>query len=236
VRTWMPAIQAGMTENCFFMFCGRTQDHGTLRGHSWTRFLAWLSFSVLLSACASVRGPGDLNAGRHALMNGNYQAAVSDFEAAEQLSPNYIYGGELREGVLSYLGQAQYLTGNYAQARQTLQKALSQHKSDSVGRLYLGLTLHHFGEQKAALQNIKAGIEGIFNFLKTVNSSFALDYGQGWDPGGIIVTRIETALAIIDSGNIDWPKLISDGEFIAIAIEVEDNRFLQEETRFPGFQ
>ena len=64
-------------------------------------FLAWLSFSVLLSACASVRGPGDLNAGRHALINGNYQAAVSDFEAAEQLSPNYIYGGELREGVLS---------------------------------------------------------------------------------------------------------------------------------------
>ena len=41
---------------------------------NWTYFLAWLSFSVLLSACASVRGPGDLNAGRHALMNGNYQA------------------------------------------------------------------------------------------------------------------------------------------------------------------
>ena len=190
----------------------------------------------MLSACASVRGPGDLNAGRHALIDGNYQAAVSDFEAAEQLDPTYIYGGELREGVLSYLGQAQYLTGNYAQARQTLQKALSQHKSDSVGRLYFGLTLHQFGEEKAALQNIKAGIQGIFNFLKYVNSSYALDYGQGWDPGGIIVTRIETALAMIDSGNIDWPKLISDGKFIAIAIEVEDNRFLQEETRFPGFQ
>ena len=41
---------------------------------------------------------------------------------------------------------------------------------------------------------------------------------------------------MIDSGNIDWPKLISDEEFMAMAIEVEDNRFLQEETRFPGFQ
>src|SRR5262250_2802608 len=136
---------------------------------------------LVLSACASVRGPGDVNAGRHALMNGNYQAAVSDFEAAEQLSPNYIYGGELREGVLSYLGQAQYLTGNYTQANQTLLKALAQHKSDSVGRLYLGLTQSRLGDRKAALQNIKAGIEGINNFLKSVNSSFALDYGQNWD-------------------------------------------------------
>jgi len=260
VSAWIPALHAGMTQLsglCLKMsethlatfskentkgtrgpdiFNHKLRGLRALRGDSWTRFLAWLSLSVLLSACASVRGPGDLNAGRHALMNGNYQAAVSDFEAAEQLDPTYIYGGELREGVLSYLGQAQYLTGNYAQARQTLQKALSQHKSDSVGRLYFGLTLHHFGEEKAALQNIKAGIQGIFNFLKYVNSSYALDYGQGWDPGGIIVTRIETALAMIDSGNIDWPKLISDGKFIAIAIEVEDNRFLQEETRFPGFQ
>ena len=199
-------------------------------------FLTGLSLSVLLSACASVRGPGDVNAGRHALINGNYQAAVSDFEAAEQLSPNYIYGGELRLGVLSFLGQAQYHTGNYTQARQTLLKALAQHKSDSVGRLYLGLTQYRLGEPEAGLRNVRAGIQGISNFLKTVSSSYALDYGQGWDPGGIIVTRIETALAMIDSGKIDWPKLISDGEFIAIAIEVEDNRFLQEETRFPGFQ
>jgi len=196
-------------------------------------FLAWLSFGVLLSACASVRGPGDLNAGRHALIAGNYQAAVSDFEAAERLDPTYIYGGELREGVLSYLGQAQYLTGNYVQARQTLQKALSQHKSDSVGRLYLGLTLHRLGEQNAALQNIKAGLDGINNFLNSINSSFALDYGQGWDPGGIIRSRMDTARAMISSGNIDWPRLISDGEWLAIAIEVEDNSFLQEQSRWP---
>ena len=121
VSAWIPALHAGMTQLsglCLKMsetdlatfskenakgtrgpdiFNHKLRGLRALRGHSWTRFLAWLSFSVLLSACASVRGPGDLNAGRHALMNGNYQAAVSDFEAAEQLSPNYIYGGELRE-------------------------------------------------------------------------------------------------------------------------------------------
>ena len=198
-----------------------------------TRFLAWLSFSFLLSACASVRGPGDLNAGRHALINGNYQAAVGDFEEAEQLDPTYIYGGELREGVLSYLGQAQYLTGNYVQAHQTLLKALAQHKSDSVGRLYLGLTQSRLGDRKAALQNIKAGIEGINNFLKSVNSSFALDYGQNWDPGNMIQSRIDTDLAMISNGNIDWSKLVSDGEWLAIIIEVADNSFLQERSRWP---
>jgi tetratricopeptide (TPR) repeat protein len=74
-------------------------------------------------------------------------------QAAEQADPNYIYGTELREGVLSYLGRAQYLNGNYAQARQTLEKALSQHKGD-VARPYLGLTLYRLGDQKAALTNI----------------------------------------------------------------------------------
>jgi hypothetical protein len=25
LRAWMPAVHAGMTENCFFMFCGRAR-------------------------------------------------------------------------------------------------------------------------------------------------------------------------------------------------------------------
>ena len=62
-------------------------------------FLSWLSLSVLLSACAAVRGGGDVNRGRQALLAGNYQAALGYFKEAEQADPNYIYGAELREGV-----------------------------------------------------------------------------------------------------------------------------------------
>ena len=101
-------------------------------------FLSLLLFSVLLSACAAVRGGGDVEQGRQALLAGNYQAALGNFQNAEQADPNYVYGTELREGVLSFLGRAQYLTGNYAQARQTLEKNLSHHRSDNVARLYLG--------------------------------------------------------------------------------------------------
>src|SRR5437016_13900292 len=87
-----------------------------------THFLSLLLFSVLLSACAAIRGGGEVDQGRQALLAGNYQAALGYFQQAEQTDPNYMYGAELREGVLSYLGRAQYLTGNYAQARQTLKK------------------------------------------------------------------------------------------------------------------
>ena len=85
-------------------------------------FLAGLSLTVLLSACAAIRGGGEVEQGRQALLAGNYQAALGYFQQAEQTDPDYMYSAELREGVLSYLGRAQYLTGNYTQARQAFSK------------------------------------------------------------------------------------------------------------------
>src|SRR5215475_6807560 len=159
-----------------------------------THFLPWLWLSVLLSACAATRGASDVVQGREALLAGNYQAALGYFQAAEQADPNYIYGAELREGVSSFLGRAQYLTGNYPQARQTLQKALSQHRTDNVARLYLGLTLYRLGDQKAALTNIQRGLTGISNWLDYLSTNFAEEFGQDWDPGGTIRADIRTDL------------------------------------------
>ena len=79
-------------------------------------FLSLLSFGVLLSACGAVRGGGDVNTGRQALFAGNNKAALGYFKEAQEEDPNFIHGAELREGVLSYLGRAQYLTGDYAQS------------------------------------------------------------------------------------------------------------------------
>ena len=188
-------------------------------------FLSLLLFSVLLSACAAIRGGGEVDQGRQALLAGNYQAALGYFQQAEQTDPNYMYGAELREGVLSYLGRAQYLTGNYAQARQTLEKNVSQHRSDNLARLYLGLTLYRLGDQKAALTNIQRGMEGINNWLNYLNQNFRLEFGQDWDPGGTIRAGIKSDLAMISGGKIDWPKLIADGERLGIAIEQEEQNF-----------
>ena len=188
-------------------------------------FVSWLWLSVLLSACAASQGAGDVVQGKEALLAGDYQTALAYFQEAEQVYPNYVYGTELQEGVLSFLGRAQYLNGNYQQARQTLQKALSQHRSDHVARLYLGLTLYRLGDQKAALTNIQAGMNGIYNWLDYLNTTFAQEFGQHWEPGGTIRADIKTDLAMISRGDIAWPKLIADGERLGIGIVQEEQDF-----------
>jgi hypothetical protein len=127
--------------------------------------------------------------------------------------------------VLSFLGRAQYLTGNYAQARQTLEKDLFHHRSDNVARLYLGLTLYRLGDQKAALMNIQRGMSGIYNWLDYLNANFRFEFGQGWDPGGTIRAGIKSNLDMISSGKIDWAQLIADGEALGIGIEQEEDDF-----------
>src|SRR5262249_56417298 len=107
------------------------------------------------------------------MLRGDYQQALGLFQDAEKVNPTYVYGTELKAGVLSYLGRTQYLTGNYAQARQTLEKAVSQHRSDDVARLYLGLTLYRLGDPKAALTDIQSGMDGIYNCVGYLHTIFS---------------------------------------------------------------
>ena len=200
-------------------------------------FLAGLSLSVLLSACAVVTTAGDIAQGRQAMLEGNYQLALGYFWAGDETDPHYMYGAELREGVLSYLGRAQYLTGDYAQARPTLEKAVSQDKDDNIARLYLGLTLARQGETQKGLQDIDEGMKGIYDFLNYLRDNQRFSYAQFWDPGLDIRSGIERDRAVIASGKIDWPALIADGESIAMKIEREPDIVRRdEEDRRPMFR
>ena len=190
-------------------------------------FLALLFLSMWLSACASFRAAGAIAHGRQALIKGNNQAALGYFQAAEQVDPAYVYGTELRQGVLSYLGRAQYLTGYYAQARSTLETALSQNPSDNIARLYLGLTLARQGETQKALPDIDSGMKGIYDLLNYITDKFRFGYGQYWDPGRDIRSAIEKSRAVMASGKIDWPTLIADGESIALKMEREPDQARQ---------
>ena len=195
-------------------------------------FLAGVSLSILLAACATIRGGGDVDEGRQALLEGHYQRALGLFQAAEHIDPKYVYGTELRGGVLSYLGRTQYLTGNYAQARETLEKALSQHRSDNVARLYLGLTLYRLGDQKAGLTNIQRGMQGLYNWLEYINTNFRFEFGKDWDASGTIRGGIKSDLAMISSGKINWLQLVADGEGLGVRIEQEEDYFrTQDEER-----
>jgi tetratricopeptide (TPR) repeat protein len=186
----------------------------------------------LLYGCASVRGAGEIAQGRQALIAGNHQAALGYFQAAEKTDPTYVYGSDLRAGVLSYLGRAQYLNGNYSEARKTLETAVSRDSGDSVARLYLGLTIARQGDTATGAQVMDEGMKGIYEFLEYITENFKFMYGQYWDSGRAIRSAIERDRAVIASGKIDWPMLIADGEWIALQTEREpDMARLQERSQ-----
>jgi tetratricopeptide (TPR) repeat protein len=190
-----------------------------------THLLAGLSLSVLLSACATSQGGDDVAQGRQALLKGDYQRALGLFQEAEKVDPTYVYGTELQAGVSSYLGRTQYLTGNYAQARQTLEKAVSQDRSDDVARLYLGLAQYRLGDEKTGLTNIQGGMQGIYDWLNYLQDSFRFSFGKDWDPGGTIRAGIKSDLAMISNGKINGAQLTADGEQLGIRIEAEEDYY-----------
>ena len=173
------------------------------------------------------RGP--VRMGKQALYTGNYPTALGYFQEAAQANPNAVYGATLRLGILTYVGQTQYLTGNYAEARQTLRKELSQHPSDHVAMLYLGLTEARLGNRQVALGQIENGMKGIAAFLNYITTNFAQSFGQFWDPGGQIRASIKTDLALIAGANTDWPQLIAAGEKLGIRIEEEEDKARQQQ-------
>ena len=189
-----------------------------------TDLLAMVSLSVVLSACGGFQAGGNVQSGVEALLAGNNQTALTYFQAAAQQDPNYIYNAQLQLGVMSYLGRAQYLTGSYAQASQTLEKALVQNSDDNLAKLYLGLSQARLGNNQAGLQNIEASMKQINNWLTFLNGYYP---GQGWDPGGAIQSRIQSALAMISSGNVQWPRLFADGESVGMGVAQQQQTFRQ---------
>jgi len=206
---------------------GKTKKEITMKT---IHFLGAL-LTILIAGCATIEGSSDVDQGRQALLEGNYQRALGLFQDAQKVDPKYLYGTELREGVSSFLGRTQYLTGNYTQARETLERTLSRHKSDNIARLYLGLTQYRLGDQKAALTNIQRGMSGISNWLNYINTNFRYEYRKDWDVNGAIRADIKSNLAMISSGKIDWPQLVAGGERVGMAIEREEEIYRDEYAR-----
>jgi len=184
----------------------------------------WLLFVVMgfVSACATFQAGSNVESGRLAFSIGNYQMALGDFASAAQIDPNYIYRSDLPGGsVQSYLGRADYATERYPQARQELERALAINKDDNVARLYLGLTLARTGDRENGLREIQSAMQGLYDWLMYVQENFRYSYGQFWDISGTIRSAIRADLAMIASKQIDWPKLLTDGEWLGKKMDEE---------------
>ena len=100
-----------------------------------------LGLLLIIAACATLESGGEFASGRRALMSGDYGVALTYFESIAKRDPNYVAPfTALRESIWTYLGRAQYQSGKLAEAKGSLERALSQMPDDSVAKLYLALT------------------------------------------------------------------------------------------------
>ena len=89
--------------------------------------LALFSLFVFLAGCASLQTGGEVQSGRQALLKGRNETALGYFYSAAQRDPDYVYatGSSPKQGVWSYVGRSEYLTGRFPEARQTLERAIA---------------------------------------------------------------------------------------------------------------
>jgi len=185
--------------------------------------IALLVCLVLLAGCGSFQAfqaASAVSLGRQELFRGENQGALESFEVAARNDPVYSFGGDRPEGVYSYLGRAQYLNGQYAQARQSLERDLARDPGNSLSRLYLGLALARLNDRQNGLYNIVWGLTGIRYYINYVTSD-ANDIRHSWDRYNQIRDAIASALKMTEAPNVEWDSLIFFSERIALAWEQE---------------
>jgi tetratricopeptide (TPR) repeat protein len=185
--------------------------------------LALFSLFVFLAGCTSLQTGGEVQSGRQALLKGNNETALGYFYGAAQKDPNYVYatGSSPKQGVWSYVGRSEYLTGRLPQARQTLERALSANRQEDIARLYLGLTLAREGDRQRGLKEIEGGMRGINSFLNYISQAQRYSIGQFWDPDRDIRSAIQSDLAMISSKDLDWQRLTANTEWLGLRMEEE---------------
>jgi tetratricopeptide (TPR) repeat protein len=193
--------------------------------------LAFFSLFVFLAGCTSSQVGGEVQYGRQSLLKGDNETALGYFYSAAQTDPNYVYatGSSPKQSVWSYVGRSEYLTGRFPQARQTLERALSDNRQEDIARLYLGLTLAREGDRQRGLKEIESGMQGINDWLDYINQAQRYSIGQYWDPGRDIRRAIQSDLAMISGKDLDWQTLIVETEWLGIRMEEESDRARRQE-------
>ena len=137
--------------------------------------------------------------------------------------------GNFRESVWTFIGRAQYYLGQFAEARQSLERSLQANQDEHLARLCLALTLVHQSDRSNGLREVKSGLEGLRDWIDQANSkspSVAL-----WDPQREIRGAIETALRRLDNKQIDWRELIGSADSIVQRFDDEIDHVRRDETR-----
>ena len=188
------------------------------------------NFALFLSGCASFEAGGNVQRGRYALLRGDSKLALQHFQRASEIDSSYAYRiGPMKEGVLTYVGRAQYANGDYKAAQKSLEQARTHHPDDSFAPLYLGLALSKDGDRQRGTKELQAGLTGLNDWLEYINRN-SVDKAY-WDPGSNIRSGIKQELARIDSKEINWTELIAGAERVDLELETEADEVRREKRR-----
>jgi len=194
----------------------------------------WLGAAVLiflLTGCAAYQIAGQVQSGRQALLINKPEEALAYFQQAAQSNPNYIFeSGLYKEGIWTYVGRSQYNLGRLAEARQSLEKALSIYPDDYLARIYLGLTLLRTGEDSRGLKELENGMRGLYDWLEYMNRT--LPFSSFWDPLREIRSELEKDLKMVSNKDVDRQQLIASAEWLGQKMEEEIDRVRRDEQRF----
>jgi tetratricopeptide (TPR) repeat protein len=195
--------------------------------------LILLTICTFLSACTTMQAGSAFQAGRRALIGGDDEAALGFFQTVADSNPNFVFttGSSPRQSIWSYVGRTQYLTDQFPQARQSLERAISGDREENIARLYLGLTLIQEGDRQRGLKEIESGMRGIDNFLNNISRTQGFNIGQFWDPNRDIRSAIQYNLEMISREGLNWQQLIANIERIALQMERETDLARRQESR-----
>ena len=189
----------------------------------------WLLASLFLAGCGGLQAGQTVQSGRNALQNGQPEAAVAYFRRAADLDPNYHTPFSRSESVWTYLGRAYYETGNYPEARRTLEQALSIDKDNPVARLYLGLSMLRGGNSERGNQEIQNALKGIQEYLNRMASRPI--NGVYWDPAREIRSEIQRALTSVSAGKPDSSELVVLAQWVGSRVDEEADKVRRDEAR-----
>ena len=188
--------------------------------------LVLICFSALaFMSCSGVSG--SVFAGRNALQTGRPNDAIGYLTQAADADPNYRLPYRIQPGVLTYLGRAYLETGRDSEARQTLERAVKLHKDDPLAHLYLGIAMLKTGERESGRKEVEDGLRLIEDTLEYIAEDRV--YGFFWDPAMQIRDDVRRAL-----GKLDDAQLITAGERIGRAFDVEIDKARRDEARRRG--
>ena len=164
--------------------------------------------------------------GRDALLDGNPQAALPNFESIAQSNPNYNNCIHIFcVGIWTYLGRTQHELGKNEQALQSLMQGKGRHRTDRFNQIYLGLVKARTGQTKEGTTELDAGLTTLHSWL--ANLTPAQD-GDLWDPTGRLKQGILNTRELLRADTIDWDRVDRDIRKLAVNFEQEGRDVLDE--------